>query len=117
MTRSRPKSALAMSSDPDGPRTDPYYNSGARIATRLNPGVPSPSDQSIRDVTCVARPRCRREAAFPAKRGIFVRSKLPLRIGKRCKRLVISTRLDELRTGPPQGRRWFYNFAGFARRQ
>src|SRR5262249_25886332 len=33
-----------------------------------------------------------------AKRGIFVRSKLPLRIGKRCKRLVGSTRRYEPRT-------------------
>ena len=33
-----------------------------------------------------------------ARRGIFVRSKLPLKNGKPCKKLVISTRGNELRT-------------------
>jgi hypothetical protein len=42
-----------------------------------------------------------------ASRGIFVRSKLPLRIGKRCKRLGVSTRHHMLRAprrdqGSPQ---------------
>ena len=33
-----------------------------------------------------------------ARWGIFMQSKLPLRIGKRCKRLVVSTRRHEPRS-------------------